>query len=264
MPRGHIGLDLVEEAAELGSPVAREARADHRARLHVQGGEQAGGAVAGVVVGAPLHLARPQRQERLRAVQRLHLALLVHAQHQRTIRRHEVETHDVADLLSEQRVGRELERLRAVRLQAKGAPDPAHRRHRQPARLGHRPQAPVRRTLGHRGQRAAHQRRDRLVADPPRRAGPGLVEQPVRALAREPLAPLAHRVLGDAEFVGDRRVAETVCCPQHDAHPQRQPLGRLAPSRPLLQLGALHLAQLQCRRPPVGHSCLHVSPNTLA
>jgi hypothetical protein len=45
---------------------------------HLQGGKQRGGAVAEVVVGAPLGQPRPERQDRLRAVQRLDLGLLVH------------------------------------------------------------------------------------------------------------------------------------------------------------------------------------------
>jgi hypothetical protein len=54
--------------------VPGEAPADHRARLHVGGGEQARGAVPSVVVvGAALRLAGAQRQERLRAVQGLDL-----------------------------------------------------------------------------------------------------------------------------------------------------------------------------------------------
>ena len=47
----------------------------------IQRGEQRRGAMAFVVVGSPLGDARRQRQQRLRAVQRLNLTLLVDAQH---------------------------------------------------------------------------------------------------------------------------------------------------------------------------------------
>ena len=84
-----------------------------------------------IVVGAPLGDARGQRQERLRAIQRLDLALLVDAQHQGLQRRVQVQPHDVAHLLDEQRIAGELEGLLPVRLQAEGAPD-ARLRLRQP------------------------------------------------------------------------------------------------------------------------------------
>jgi hypothetical protein len=38
-----------------------------------------------VVVRAPFHLARAQRQKRLSAIKRLHLALLIQAQHDGTV-----------------------------------------------------------------------------------------------------------------------------------------------------------------------------------
>ena len=78
---GHVGLDLVEELEELRCPVAGEALADHLAGGDVQGGEQRGCAVALVVVAAARGLAGPHGQQRLGAVQRLDLALLVDAQH---------------------------------------------------------------------------------------------------------------------------------------------------------------------------------------
>jgi hypothetical protein len=69
------------------------------------------------------------RQERPRAVQRLHLAgplrgpRLVPVQHQRPIQRGKVEADDVTHLLGKPRVGGEPKGRGAVRLQPKGAPD---------------------------------------------------------------------------------------------------------------------------------------------
>ena len=126
----HVALDLVEELAELARAMAREALADDLAGRHVERGEQRGRAVALVVVGAPLGLAGPHRQQRLGAVQRLDLALLVDAQHHGAVGRVEIEPDDVAHLLDEQRIGRELEGLAAVRLQPEGPPDAMDRRGR--------------------------------------------------------------------------------------------------------------------------------------
>ena len=75
----HVALHFVEEGAELPRPVPLHAGPDGRAGGHVEGGEERGGAVALVVVGAPLHLTWPHGQHRLSAVQHLDLALLVDA-----------------------------------------------------------------------------------------------------------------------------------------------------------------------------------------
>ena len=98
---GDLAVDGVEELQELGVAVPRQALADHRAGQHVQGGEQRRGAVALVVMG---HRARPSghhRQRRLGAVQGLDLGLLVHAQHDRLLRRVQIQADHVDELVVE-------------------------------------------------------------------------------------------------------------------------------------------------------------------
>jgi len=63
--------------------VARLAGVGDVAGGDLQRGEQGGGAVPAVVVGAPLDPAQPKRPDRLGALQRLNLRLLIHAQHDR-------------------------------------------------------------------------------------------------------------------------------------------------------------------------------------
>src|SRR5579885_484621 len=75
------------------------ALADRLARRHVQSGEQRGHAVALVAVGLPGGHPGCQRQNRLRAIQGLDLALFVHAKHHGVIRRIHVEANDVTHLL---------------------------------------------------------------------------------------------------------------------------------------------------------------------
>jgi hypothetical protein len=72
---------------------------------------EVGGAGAHVVMGASLGHSGQQRQHGGGAIQRLDLGLLVHAQHHRRVRRVQVEPDDVADLVDELRVGRQLEAL---------------------------------------------------------------------------------------------------------------------------------------------------------
>ena len=71
LPGGHLSLNHVEEADELGVPMTLHASADHRAFQHIQRREQRGGAVALVVVCHRAAAAGFQRQPRLSAIQRL-------------------------------------------------------------------------------------------------------------------------------------------------------------------------------------------------
>src|SRR5438105_4254738 len=121
--------------------------ADHLSGLHVERGEERRGAVANVVMRVTLDLAGTERKRGLRPIERLDLGLLVDAQDHGVLGWIEVEAGDVADLLDEERVGRELERLPEVWLQPERAPDATHRALALSGLLGHRPRAPVRRIL---------------------------------------------------------------------------------------------------------------------
>jgi hypothetical protein len=71
----------------------------------------------------------------LGALERLDLAFLIDAQDDRMIWRVEVQPHDVPDLLDEQRVGRELEGLGAVRMDPEQPQIALHRTLRNPGGL---------------------------------------------------------------------------------------------------------------------------------
>ena len=204
---GHGALHLIEEGAELARPMPLLAGSDDCAGGCVEGGEQRGRAGGLVVVGAPLHLARPHGQHRLRAVEGLDLALLVDTEHERTLWRVEIKADDVAHLIDEHRVARQLEGLDAVRLQAESPPDAVHRRRRQTRRPGHRAAAPVGRVLRHRLQRPRHHFGDLVVADLARGAGTRLVVEPVEALVGKAAAPGADRQARDLQLLRNRRVA---------------------------------------------------------
>jgi len=57
-----------------------------------------------IVVGFGPDMALAQRQSRLRALQRLTLAFLVAAEHHCTIRRMEIQSHDVPELLLKMKI----------------------------------------------------------------------------------------------------------------------------------------------------------------
>ena len=141
--RGHVAVDGVEEAAELAGAMTTMELAQHLAAGHVESGEQAGGAVAFVIVAAAFDLSRAHGQQRRRAIQRLNLALLVHAQNQRSVGRVQVEADDVADLVDKQRIAAQFESLAAMRLQRKSAPDAADAALAQSGGLGQRARGPV-------------------------------------------------------------------------------------------------------------------------
>ena len=92
----NVLLDCVEEAAELGRTMTRHALADDRACSDVERGKQRRRAMPLVVVGVTLGLPRPQR---LRAVKRLHLGLLVDTQDHGAVWRIEIKPDDVAHLV---------------------------------------------------------------------------------------------------------------------------------------------------------------------
>lgn len=70
---GYIALDLVKELSELCRAMPGHAFANDGSGLHVERREQRCRSVPLVVVGAPFGLPRPHWQQRLRAIERLHL-----------------------------------------------------------------------------------------------------------------------------------------------------------------------------------------------
>jgi len=119
----HRAVDQVQEAAELLGAVARAHVGDDLTGGDVECRVEVRRPVADIVVGAALGDPRHERQDRRRAIERLDLGLLVDARHDGGLRRVEVEPDDVAHLVDELRVGRELEGLGLVPLQPERSPD---------------------------------------------------------------------------------------------------------------------------------------------
>ena len=84
---GYVAFDGIEESAELTGTMTMMKLAQHVTAGDVESGEQAGGAVPFVVMATALDLSGAHGQKRRSAIQRLNLALLVHAQNQRSVGR---------------------------------------------------------------------------------------------------------------------------------------------------------------------------------
>ncbi len=125
---GRLAVDLAQEVEPFDMAMALRATGNHGAVQRTHRGKQRGRAVALVVVGHRLRPALLERQPGLRAIQCLHLDLLVAAQHQGMLRRRHIQTDDVFEFLDELRIARDLEGLDQVRLEAVGAPHLEHRR----------------------------------------------------------------------------------------------------------------------------------------
>ena len=192
-------VDVAEERDEVLGAMLRLAPRDHLAGRDVQRGEEIDRAMPQVVVGPSFGLPDVHRQDRLRALERLDLGFLVDREHDRIVRRVHIQPDDIPHLGHQLRIGRQLERLGDVRLQAERAPDAADHRVTHARRLGHRAGAPVRLALRRRLQRFDNHRLDRVVGHDPRRADPRLVVQPRQSAGDEPEPPFGHGGLRRAQ-----------------------------------------------------------------
>jgi hypothetical protein len=76
---GEMVVDVVEKSQKFLMPMPSVAIADGDSAGHVQSREQRRNSMALVIMRLPGRHAWSQRQDRLGAVQRLHLALFIHA-----------------------------------------------------------------------------------------------------------------------------------------------------------------------------------------
>ncbi len=106
-----LDVDQLQEADEFLMPMPRHAIANDRPIQHVQRSEPGRRAIAFVVVRLPGRDSRPERQERLSAVEGLNLTFLVDAKHQGFVGRIHIKAHHVVEFLDEALVAAELEGL---------------------------------------------------------------------------------------------------------------------------------------------------------
>lgn len=136
-------IDALEELKELLMAMTCLALRQDSAGGDVERGEQGGGAMANVVVGGSFDISQSHGQHRLSAVEGLYLDLFIDREHDRMVRRVQVETHDITDFLNEERITGQLEVLGAMRLNGKRLEDAMDSRLRESIRIGGLTNTPV-------------------------------------------------------------------------------------------------------------------------
>src|SRR6202048_5430383 len=100
------------------------ATAEGHSGSYVHSRKQGRHAMPLVILRLPSGDARRQRENRFGPIQSLYLALFIHAQYNRAVRRVQVQGHEVPHLLHKLRVFGELKVLNAMRLQSESTPNP--------------------------------------------------------------------------------------------------------------------------------------------
>ena len=150
----------------------------------------------------------------------------IHTQNHRVVRRVEVQPDDVAHFLDEERIGRQLEGLRPMRLDPEQG-EPAL--YRALANALGSPQgacAPVRGGVGRLLQCTVDHRRHLVVVIGPGPTGSEFVVQALDTGCSEAPSPLADGLWCDAEAEGDRRVGQAFGAGENHACPLDQGVGQ--------------------------------------
>ena len=231
----HLGINEIKKFAKLCRSMSLMKLRDDLAGLGIERGEQRRRPMPFVVVRAAFDLAGLHRQQRLRAIERLNLRFLIDAEHRRMGRRIQIQAHDVADLLDQQRVVRQFERLAAMRLQAEGVPNPADRHVTQTDDLRHVARAPVGGAARRRFERADDHLFHLLVRDRSLRAGSRLIVEPVQAMRNKPASPFRHSPRCEMQSPRDHLAVGSVSTRQDDPRTTRDLRRRARPMRQRLQ-----------------------------
>ncbi len=188
-----------------------------------------------------------------RPIQRLNLRLLVHAEHQGMVRRIDVQPDDIAHLLDQLRVWRQLEGLAAMRLQPKGLPNALDGHVTQARHLRHIARAPMRRPTRRGLQGRNHHLLHLRIGNPPWRARARFVDQPLQPVAQKARAPLAHGGPRDVEASGDAGRRPAGRTGQDDAGAPRHLRGTPRPVGPRVEPLPFVFTHCDCHRGRTSH-----------
>ena len=198
----------------------RHAGRNDFAACHIDGCEQGRCPITLVVVRHRPASTGHHRQTGLGAIQCLDLALFIGAEHERSLRRIEVQTDHVDQLLLEPRVAAQFEGPDQMRLEPIGFPHPVHERLGDPQLCGQAARTPMggvlRRTLRRLADDLAL---NLLPLIPWTTATRQILLNATQAQLRKAAPPSAHGVRLDRHRGGDLLVRPAVGCQQDDPGP---------------------------------------------
>jgi len=241
----HCLLDLIKEAHKFLLTMPALAPTDDPTRGCLQSGKQGSRAMPIVIMSAPLRLAWTHRQDRLTAIECLHLALLIDAEHHRTrlLWRVEIKANNVTHFLDKEGIARELEVFLQMRLQTEGVPDTHDGVLVQPAGFCHRARAPMRGVFGTLFQSARNDLFDFGVGNFARLARAGQISQSVETSGPEAFPPGSHGLRGDMESLRHGLIARPGGASKDDPRSQSAALTGFRTPRYEFQLHSIVFAQ---------------------
>jgi hypothetical protein len=173
----------------------------------------------------------------------------------------EIESDDIAHLLNEKGIVRQLEVSLAVRLEPEGLPDAVHRGLRQACLARDLADAPMRAVLRSSLQGPGHQLGHALIANRARTSGAQFVVQSHHAVLYKPTTPLAHGGVRHSQAPGDLLVRHSLRAEQNDSRPVNQAGGQRTGGGQSFQLFSVRCAHQQFRfRSSHSHRHLHCAP----
>src|SRR4030095_3324694 len=217
--------------------------ADDLTGFCIKGCEKCSGSVAGVIMCPPFRLSWTHRKNWLLAIEGLNLRLLIDTHDERLVGWIKIQSDDIANLLDEQRILRQLERLRPMGLQCEGSPDSAYSSLAEPASLRHRSSAPMCGVLRFCLKRKTEDTFNISIGNLARGSGTGFVKQPIHAPREKALTPTADHLSCHSLFTSHLAVRMAGGTAQHDTRPLSQGLCCRRATRPSLK----HLAIFACQ-----------------
>ncbi len=237
---GSFTVDLPQKLPEFDVAMPRITRADDLPLQHIQCREQAGSAVAFVIVRHRPAATFLHRQAGLRPVQRLYLRLLIHTQNDGLVRWVQVYPHYIRQLFNKPFVLGELEPFHTVRLQPVPIPNASDRGIADSHGLAHRPRGPVSRIRGRCVQSGLHNLLDLFSRQGAGTQAVGCIfRQSLWPSFRKSLAPLHDRRTTGLQVLSNDPVGQTIRGQQANACTQHSPLGTGFSPRPSFQGRAL-------------------------
>ncbi len=212
-----LPVQMTQETQELLVPVSWETLSDHPPVQEIESREECCDPVPLVVMSHGSATAFLHGQPGLSALERLNLALFVHAQDNCLVGRIEIESNNISELLGEVGVLGELEPLGAVGLKPVSVPNPLDGGITNTLSFRHGAGAPVRSTLWFGLGRQAHDLgyTSCIVLRTPSsaRLDPG---QNVDTSRPETLPPQHHRRAGGSQLLSDTIIGGAISSQQDD------------------------------------------------